>query len=70
MKGVKVGHLLTCLVCGQETQVEDIPLKEIQEASNLAQTLLCDKLDWNTGIEVKYRVTRKTSTKSLKSFTH
>ena len=52
LKGVKVGHVLTCLVCGQETHVDNIPLQEIQEASILAQSLLCDKLDWTQGIKV------------------
>ena len=53
LKGVKVGHVLTCLVCGQETRVEDIPLQKIKEASLLAQSLLCDNLDWEEGIKVR-----------------
>lgn len=51
LKGVKVGKILTCLVCGQETDVEGVPLAEIKEKSDLAQKLLCDKLDWCQGIE-------------------
>jgi len=51
MKGMKVGNILTCLVCGQETQVENVPLEEIKKKSDLSQTLLCDKLDWCQGIE-------------------
>ena len=33
VKGVRVGQVVTCLVCGQETQVAAIPLQEIKEAS-------------------------------------
>lgn len=51
LKGVKVGNILTCLVCGQETEVEGVPLAEIKEKSDLSQKLLCDKLDWCQGIE-------------------
>jgi len=48
---VKVGNILTCLICGQETEVGGVPLAEIKEKSLLAQTLLCDKLDWCQGME-------------------
>jgi len=51
LKGVKVGNILTCLICGQETEVGGVPLAEIKEKSLLAQTLLCDKLDWCQGME-------------------
>ena len=56
LKGVKVGNILTCLVCGQETEVEGVPLSEIKEKSDLSQKLLCDKLDWCQGIEVRMTV--------------
>ena len=52
LKGLKVGHVLQCLVCGKETRVDSVPLSEIQEASVKAQTLLCDQLEWRGGIEV------------------
>ena len=35
VKGVRVGQVVTCLVCGQETQVAAIPLQEIKEASTV-----------------------------------
>ena len=35
VKGVRVGQVVTCLVCGQETQVAAIPLHEIKEASTI-----------------------------------
>ena len=54
MKGVKVGNILTCLICGQETEVEGVPLADIKEKSLHAQNLLCDKLDWCKGIQVMY----------------
>ena len=57
MKGVKVGNILTCLICGQETEVGGVPLAEIKEKSLRAQTLLCDKLDWCQGIEVRIVMT-------------
>ena len=50
---MKVGNILTCLICGQETEVGGVPLAEIKEKSLLAQTLLCDKLDWCQGMEVR-----------------
>ena len=35
VKGVRVGQVVTCLVCGQETQVAAIPLQEIKEVSTI-----------------------------------
>ena len=51
MKGLRVASLLTCLVCGQETQVEDVPLEVIREASLLAERLLCERMDWVQGVQ-------------------
>ena len=51
----KVGEVLTCLVCGQETQVSDIPLAAIREASLEAVSSLCDSLDWVAGLRAVAR---------------
>ena len=51
LKGLKVASILTCLVCGVESEVNNIPLDTIREASIRAETLLCDKLSWSDGIK-------------------
>lgn len=50
-KGFSMCSVVTCLVCGQETEVESVPLKLIQEKSALAERLLCTDLDWQKGIK-------------------
>ena len=50
MKGLKVANVLTCLVCGVETEVQQIPLDTIRAASVRAEALLCDHLNWLEGI--------------------
>ena len=50
LKGLKVASVLTCLVCGLESKVDNIPLEAIREASTRAENLLCDKLAWREGI--------------------
>ena len=52
LKGVKVGHVLQCLVCGHETRADSVPLADILATSARAQTLLCDQLEWGQGIQV------------------
>ena len=51
VKGHKVSSCLTCLVCGLETQVQDIPLQQIAEASQQAVGRLCGQLDWVGGLQ-------------------
>ena len=46
-----MANILTCLVCGVESEVNNIPLDTIREASIRAETLLCDKLSWSDGIK-------------------
>merc|ERR1711915_218733 len=50
-KGIKISSLLTCLVCGMETNVENIPLDRIISSSKLAESLLSNECNWNEGIK-------------------
>ena len=51
LKGLKVANILTCLVCGVETEVHQIPLESIRQSSVRAEALLCEKLNWVEGIQ-------------------
>ena len=45
------GHRNICIYIFLLYQVESVPLEEIRKASLLTEKLLCDKLDWASGIE-------------------
>ena len=49
-KGLKVASKLTCLVCGQETEVQGVPLEAIREKSLKSERLLSQQLEWAQGI--------------------
>ena len=49
-KGLRVASRLTCLVCGQETDVHSVPLEAIREKSIKSEELLSQQLEWGPGI--------------------
>eukprot|EP00088_Acartia_fossae_P006140 TRINITY_DN12808_c0_g1_i2.p1 TRINITY_DN12808_c0_g1~~TRINITY_DN12808_c0_g1_i2.p1 ORF type:complete len:125 (+),score=8.44 TRINITY_DN12808_c0_g1_i2:117-491(+) len=50
-KGITVKSQLTCLVCGNETKAEDIPLEEIAKLCKTAESTLSEQVTWTQGIK-------------------
>jgi len=51
VKGITVKSELTCLVCGNESKVNDIPLEEIGVDCKKAENLLSEQINWIEGIQ-------------------
>jgi len=51
VKGITVKSDLTCLVCGNESKVDDIPLEEIAADCKKAENLLSEQINWIEGIK-------------------